>query len=227
MNRKTFYDSELFFYSLKAFFIGFSVTHRNTLLIRTNRSSSDKAFKPYRHNLLRMQWNDERIILANPDILSESHLPPEIHSRQSQLKETALCFRPLTESRKPVNCWFYGRPGVGKTATARWTLRKLDTEAGITGVYVNCWEYPTFFSVLERIALELKDRAYQLVDKEKISPLPALEGEAKGLVDDALSALLNLGYSQKAAKAAIEKTRSQAREMTLEGIIREALKILA
>ena len=79
----------------------------------------------------------------------------------------------------------------------------------------------------ERIALELKDRAYQLVDQEKISPLPALEGEDKGLVDDALSALLNLGYSPKAAKAAIEKTRSQAREMTLEGFIREALKILA
>ena len=79
----------------------------------------------------------------------------------------------------------------------------------------------------ERIALELKDRAYQLVDKEKISPLPAPEGEEKGLVDDALSALFNLGYSQKAAKAAIEKTRSQTREMTLEEIIREALKILA
>lgn len=79
----------------------------------------------------------------------------------------------------------------------------------------------------ERIALELKDRAYQLVDKEKISPLLAPEGEEKGLVDDALSALLNLGYAPKAAKAAIEKTRSQAREMTLEEIIREALKILA
>ena len=79
----------------------------------------------------------------------------------------------------------------------------------------------------ERIALELKDRASQLVDQEEIFLPTAREMEEKGLVDDALSALLNLGYSSKAAKAAIEKARSQAREMNLEGFIREALKILA
>jgi hypothetical protein len=33
-----------------------------------------------------MPWDDERIILANPDILSESHVPPEIYGRESQLK---------------------------------------------------------------------------------------------------------------------------------------------
>ena len=99
-----------------------------------------------------MQWKDDSAILANPDILSETHLPPEIHARESQLRETAICLRPLTGSGKPMNVWYHGRPGVGKTSTARWTLRKLDTEAGVSGVYVNCWEYPTFFSVLERIA---------------------------------------------------------------------------
>jgi Holliday junction DNA helicase RuvA len=79
----------------------------------------------------------------------------------------------------------------------------------------------------ERIALELKERACQLVDQEEMTPLPLLEGEEKGLVDDALSALLNLGYSPKAAKLGIEKARAFIKDMTLEGLIREALKLLA
>jgi len=72
-----------------------------------------------------MQWNEERIILANPDIISENHLPPEIHARDTQMKEIAICIRPITESRKPVNCCLHGKPGVGKTSTARWINRSV------------------------------------------------------------------------------------------------------
>jgi len=79
----------------------------------------------------------------------------------------------------------------------------------------------------ERIALELKERACRLLDMEEVAPAPALEAEEKGLFDDALSALLNLGYSKKSAKAAVEKARPVDKEMTLEGLIREALKILS
>jgi Holliday junction DNA helicase RuvA len=79
----------------------------------------------------------------------------------------------------------------------------------------------------ERIALELKERACRLLDMEEVAPAPALEAEEKGLVDDALSALLNLGYSKKSAKGAVEKARPVDTEMTLEGLIREALKILS
>ena len=79
----------------------------------------------------------------------------------------------------------------------------------------------------ERIALELKERACRLLDMEEVAPAPALEGEEKGLVDDALSALLNLGYSTKSAKGAVEKARPVDKEMTLEGLIREALKVLS
>jgi Cdc6-like AAA superfamily ATPase len=117
-----------------------------------------------------MRRDDERIILANPDILSESHVPPDIHGRESQLKEVSICLRPITEGGKPMNCWLHGKPGVGKTATACWTLRKLETEAGIKGVYVNCWENPTFFSVLESIARELR-----MLGAEKLSTSFKLE----------------------------------------------------
>ena len=55
-----------------------------------------------------------------------------------------------------MSCWLHGKPGTGKTATALWTLRKLENETGIKGVYVNCWENPTFFSVLECMAKQLR-----------------------------------------------------------------------
>jgi Holliday junction DNA helicase RuvA len=79
----------------------------------------------------------------------------------------------------------------------------------------------------ERIALELKDRAAKIYDREDVTPLPAPAGKDKVLMEDALSALTNLGYSSKSAKLAIEKAGSVDHTMNLEGLIREALKILA
>ena len=50
---------------------------------------------------MRMFSNDDNVILANPDILSENYLPAEIYARESQLKELAICLRPVTEGKKP------------------------------------------------------------------------------------------------------------------------------
>lgn len=78
----------------------------------------------------------------------------------------------------------------------------------------------------ERIALELKEAAVKITGQEIIPP-PVYEGEDKRIFDDAFSALVNLGYPIKSAKAAVEKARSLVKEISLEGLIREALKILA
>ncbi len=78
----------------------------------------------------------------------------------------------------------------------------------------------------ERIALELKDRASKTLGRQDISPGPALDTEERRLMDDAFSALLNLGYSSKAANAALEKARPGIDGMTLEDLIRKALNIL-
>ena len=79
----------------------------------------------------------------------------------------------------------------------------------------------------ERIVLELKDRALKVLGQEEVSVRHVAGEEDMHLIDDALSALLNLGYSAKFAKPALEKARSATKEMTLEGLIRETLKILA
>ena len=79
----------------------------------------------------------------------------------------------------------------------------------------------------ERIALELKDRALKVLGQTEI-PVRDISGKKENrLIDDALSALLNLGYSSKFTKPALDKARSGIQDMTLEGLIREALRLLA
>ncbi len=79
----------------------------------------------------------------------------------------------------------------------------------------------------ERIALELKDRALKALGSLELTPGLVMEGQDKRMMEDAVSALVNLGYAPKAAKPAIEKARFKTGEMTLEALIREALRLLA
>jgi len=79
----------------------------------------------------------------------------------------------------------------------------------------------------ERIALELKDRAAAFSGDAQIPPVQTPGSETEQRMDDTLSALINLGYSAKMARAAIEKAKFRAKDKTLEALIKESLKILA
>ena len=79
----------------------------------------------------------------------------------------------------------------------------------------------------ERIALELKDKAQNEMADMELPPTQVTSDKDKKILDDALSALSNLGYSAKSAKRAVDKAFSVIEEPNLEGIIREALKLLA
>ncbi|WP_028321327.1 Holliday junction branch migration protein RuvA [Desulfatiglans anilini] len=80
----------------------------------------------------------------------------------------------------------------------------------------------------ERISLELKDRALKARNGlgTTIAETATTPGENQFL-DDALSALLNLGYSQKAAREAVERAGAAVAKPNLETVIREALRLLA
>lgn len=71
----------------------------------------------------------------------------------------------------------------------------------------------------ERIMLELRDRPVPATRRH-----PAAPGE--GLFQDALSALLNLGYPKNVAEKALQTARSQGAD-TLETLLRQSLKWLA
>jgi Holliday junction DNA helicase RuvA len=79
----------------------------------------------------------------------------------------------------------------------------------------------------ERIALELKEKATAMVTEAP--EIPAFVGTESGRqdMDDAVSALVNLGYSAKAATKSVEKALTITQDGNLEQLIKEALKILA
>jgi Holliday junction DNA helicase RuvA len=78
----------------------------------------------------------------------------------------------------------------------------------------------------ERIVLELKDKASGLMGDLHVPLTQVIGGEGKRILDDALSALLNLGYPAKSAKPAVEKAQSIVKDLNLEGLIKEALRLL-
>jgi len=79
----------------------------------------------------------------------------------------------------------------------------------------------------ERIALELKDRAATFSHDAEMPPLQTPGSQTEQRMEDTLSALINLGYSAKMAKAAIDKAKICVTDNTLEALIKESLKILA
>ena len=75
----------------------------------------------------------------------------------------------------------------------------------------------------ERMIFELKDKVTKV-----ISGGAAVAAPGTVITDDALSALVNLGYKNSAAKEAIEKVYAErGRDVPLEGLLPESLKILA
>ena len=79
----------------------------------------------------------------------------------------------------------------------------------------------------ERMALELKDKAEKTRTDLELPPSMITTLEDKAILNDALSALLNLGYPPKAANRAAEKAVSSLKDVSLEGVIKEALRLLA
>jgi holliday junction DNA helicase RuvA len=78
----------------------------------------------------------------------------------------------------------------------------------------------------ERIALEVKEKAMKLLGETVPLPALAVPPDETQVYEDALSALINLGYSAKAARDCVEKARARLDKPHLETWIREALRLL-
>jgi len=99
---------------------------------------------------------EEPSIVRNPDLLEETYIPANIPVREPHIKELSHCLKPALRNKKPMHSWLHGRPGTGKTLTAKFILRKIKEEAYVNGIYVNCWEQNSFYSVLDKLVRELR-----------------------------------------------------------------------
>jgi holliday junction DNA helicase RuvA len=106
-------------------------------------------------------------------------------------------------------------PDTLLTAIAQGDVAKLQTIPGVGK------------KTAERISLELKDKAKLIrPDITDMQPLKIASHEEITLRDDAVSALVNLGYTLKAAEKAVDKAISGPGEKTLEIVITESLRVL-
>lgn len=79
----------------------------------------------------------------------------------------------------------------------------------------------------ERIILELREKAARFKTQEETPGTPALLPDAD-MREDALSALINLGYKSQAATDALEKVASNFPEgLPLDQLLKHALKVLS
>ena len=82
----------------------------------------------------------------------------------------------------------------------------------------------------ERLVVELRDKIGELsvgVAAGASSGDASVSGSADAVFDDALSALVNLGYQRNAADKALQEAAKEGTEMTVQKLLRAALQKLA
>jgi Holliday junction DNA helicase RuvA len=80
----------------------------------------------------------------------------------------------------------------------------------------------------ERLVIELRDKVGELASDRGSSldeSRPTLP--ADGMFDDALSALVNLGYQRAAAEKALQTAAQESTEISVQKLLRRSLQILA
>jgi len=80
----------------------------------------------------------------------------------------------------------------------------------------------------ERLVIELRDKVGELASSSA-SPLDAASTTlpADAVFEDALSALINLGYQPAAAEKAVKQAAQEGTEMSVQKLLRRALQVLA
>ena len=80
----------------------------------------------------------------------------------------------------------------------------------------------------ERIVIELRDKAAKLSLSSAGDAPSGDSGTAAGSVfEDAVSALVNLGYQRAAAERALSQALKDGTEATVQGLLRRGLQLLA
>jgi cell division control protein 6 len=91
---------------------------------------------------------------------SESALDPDadpstVVGREQEIEQIADALRPLARGNTCEDVLVCGRPGVGKTTCINHVLDRLEEEAGVKRVYINCWQHNTRTALLSELLIKL------------------------------------------------------------------------
>ena len=103
-----------------------------------------------------MEFNSQSRIISRADLLSPETLPEKITGRTEQVEKLLQCLRPMAKGAAPISAWLYGPPGTGKTAIARSVAPQTGNSPSVIGLYVNCWERPSLYSVVQALCEQLR-----------------------------------------------------------------------
>jgi len=79
----------------------------------------------------------------------------------------------------------------------------------------------------QRITLELKEKMSDVFEGIELRPREEMQIKNKEIFDDALSALINLGYRSRSAKTVIENILRDDNDINIDTLLKEALRNLA
>jgi holliday junction DNA helicase RuvA len=86
----------------------------------------------------------------------------------------------------------------------------------------------------ERLVIELRDKLNEFTAQSALeraaaggAAAPGAQQPADAVMDDALSALINLGYQRSAAEKALNQAMKEGTEMSVQKLLRKSLQLLA
>lgn len=106
----------------------------------------------------------KKSIFKNKRVLSHDYVPNELPHREKEIQKLAYILATALKGGKPSNVFMYGKTGTGKTAVARYVLKKLAERGEKLGLslsyaYVNCRYRKTNYRVLVKICDEIGCRS--------------------------------------------------------------------
>lgn len=103
-----------------------------------------------------MKFNSNSQIIERAEFLSPDILPEKVTGRTGQQDKLRQCLKPMEEGCRPISAWLYGPAGTGKTTIARKVADQVCSSQYRVSLYVNCWERPTLYSVVQALCEQLR-----------------------------------------------------------------------
>ncbi|WP_255169368.1 Cdc6/Cdc18 family protein [Natrononativus amylolyticus] len=131
-------------------------------------------------------------IFENKEVLRPSYTPHELPHRSDQINKMATILVAALRGETPSNILIYGKTGTGKTASAKFVSKELESTSQKYSVpcdveYINCEVTDTQYRVLAQLANKFIEENEAMID-ERIasleSLLESLEADTPAVADE-------------------------------------------